>query len=105
MTATVTPARTPDTIVREAFGEELDALNWSAPDPATFDDKVFEAADRVRRSLTLEEEESMRSCLRDIKYFFDTLEALRGRPGGRNYLTAWIIVEMYWLTEAHDLED
>jgi hypothetical protein len=109
MTTTQTGSRTAVQIATEALGENLDALNWVTYEdgcqPWHFDDAVFVAADHVRRTLTSEEEERMTDYVSDSELYYNTLEALRGRPGGRNFVTARLIVAMYWRMEVTGLDD
>lgn len=105
MTETQTETRTAAEIVDEAIGEQIDGTNWGIEGPWTFDDTVFEAADRVRRTLTSDEEERVNSHVSDSVLYYNTLEALRGRPGGRNFVTARLIVAMHWRMETSGLDE
>jgi hypothetical protein len=69
--------------------------NWGTGGAGEFDDKVFEAADSARRRLSLLQERALGDTYYNSLEYVEVLEALRSRPGGRDYVTACLITAMY----------
>ena len=105
MTTSQTGIRTVIQIADEALSDKVDGSNWGTEGPWTFDDSVFEAAYQVRHSLSPEEEQLVNDHVGDSGLYYNTLEALRGRPGGRNFVTARLIVAMFWRMETAGLDE
>jgi hypothetical protein len=103
-----TGTRTAEQIATEALGEQIDALNWTCDGECqleNFDDAVLEAAVRVRHTLSPDEVELMNAHVGDSVLYYSTLETLRRRSGGRNFVTAQVIVAMYWQMETRGLDE
>ena len=47
----------------------------------------------------------MNAHVSDSVLYYNTLEALRGWPGGRYFVTARVIVAMYWRMETFGLDE